>query len=74
MMKFFAAYAATLSGLVALDMLWLGIVAKAHYAAAIAHLLAPRPGVTVAMVFYSLFAQVLVVQRQLGLDLIVHRA
>ena len=55
-MKFFAAYAATLSGLVALDMLWLGIVAKAHYAAAIAHLLAPRPGVTAALVFYSLFA------------------
>lgn len=55
-MKYIAAYAGTLLVLTALDMLWLGIFAKAKYEAAIGHLLAPQTNVTVAVLFYCLFA------------------
>ena len=56
MMKILVAYAATLFVIIALDMLWLGVLAKEIYAAAIGHLLAPRPGLIAAALFYTLFS------------------
>ncbi len=60
-MKYIAAYAGTLLVLTALDILWLGVFAKARYEAAIGHLLAPQANLTVAVLFYCLFALGLVV-------------
>jgi uncharacterized membrane protein len=47
--------------MVALDMLWLGVVAKTMYQQAIGHLMAEEPKVLAAMVFYALYALGLVV-------------
>lgn len=55
-MKFLAAYLATLSALMALDTLWLGLVAKKYYAAWIGHLLAAQPHMATAIFFYALYA------------------
>lgn len=55
-MKFLAAYLATLSTLIALDMVWLGLVAKKYYAAWIGHLLAAQPHMATAVLFYALYA------------------
>ena len=56
MFKLFAAYAATALVMVALDLLWLGVVARPMYQAGIGHLMAPRPNVAVALLFYAVFA------------------
>jgi uncharacterized membrane protein len=56
MKKFVAAYAGTAIVMVALDMLWLGIVAKPMYQQGIGHLMAPAPNVGVAVLFYLLYA------------------
>ena len=56
MTKYFAAYAATLVVMVALDMIWLGVVAKSFYQEGIGHLMAEKPVVSVAVVFYILYA------------------
>jgi uncharacterized membrane protein len=55
MTKYFAAYAATAFVMVALDMLWLGVVARPFYQHGIGHLMADRPNVPVAVLFYAIF-------------------
>ena len=61
MTKYFAAYIATLVVMVALDILWLGVVAKSFYQQGIGHLMAARPNIPVAVAFYVLYAVGLVV-------------
>ncbi len=61
MTKYFVAYAATLVVMVALDMLWLGVIAKSFYMQGIGHLMAERPNVVVAVVFYIVYAVGIVV-------------
>lgn len=53
--KYFAAYAATACVMVVLDLLWLGVIAKPIYARGIGHLLAERPNVPIAVLFYCVF-------------------
>lgn len=54
--KYFATYAATFGVMVVLDMIWLGVVAKSFYQDGIGHLMAERPIVWVAVVFYVIYA------------------
>jgi len=56
MNKYVAAYAGTAIVMVALDMLWLGVIAKPMYQQGIGHLMAERPNVGVAVLFYLLYA------------------
>ena len=56
MSKYVAAYAGTLIVMVALDMLWLGIIAKPLYQQGIGHLMAERPQLGVAARFYLLYS------------------
>lgn len=56
MNKYVAAYAGTAIVMVALDMLWLGVIAKTMYQQGIGHLMAERPNLGVAVVFYLLYA------------------
>ena len=50
-----AAYAGTMIVMVGLDLLWLGVVAKPLYQQGVGHLMADKPHVPVAMLFYALF-------------------
>ena len=59
--RLLAAYAGTLVIMVALDLLWLGVIAKPLYQQGIGHLMADKPLVPVAVLFYALFALGLVV-------------
>ena len=54
-------YAATLAVMVALDFLWLGVVAKPIYQRGIGHLMAAEPRLAIAVLFYLLFALGLVI-------------
>ena len=56
MNKYVAAYAGTAIVMVALDMLWLGVIAKPMYQQGIGHLMAESPNVGVAVLFYLLYA------------------
>ena len=56
MNKYMAAYAGTAVVMVALDMLWLGVIAKPLYQQGIGHLMAERPHVGVAVLFYLMYA------------------
>ena len=56
-----AAYAGTLIVMVGLDLLWLGVIAKPIYQQGIGHLMADKPNVPVAVLFYALFGVGLVV-------------
>lgn len=56
MTKYFAAYAATAVVMVALDLVWLGLIAKPLYQHGIGHLMAERPDIPVALVFYAVYA------------------
>ena len=61
MTKYLAAYAGTAVVMVALDMLWLGLIAKTMYQQGIGHLMADTPNVPVAVMFYAVYALGLVV-------------
>lgn len=61
MIKFLTAYAAVTIVMVALDLLWLGVIAKPIYQQGIGHLMADKPNVPAAVLFYALFAVGLVV-------------
>jgi uncharacterized membrane protein len=61
MNRYVAGYLAAVLVMVALDMLWLGVVAKTMYQQAIGHLMAEAPKVLAAIVFYALYALGLVV-------------
>lgn len=56
-----AAYAGTLIVMVGLDLLWLGVIAKPLYQQGIGQLMADKPNVPVAVLFYALFGLGLVV-------------
>lgn len=55
MIKFLAAYGATAVTLVLLDVLWLGVIAKPAYQEGIGHLMAARPNLVAAALFYTLY-------------------
>ena len=55
MIKYFAAYASTAIVMVALDLLWLGVLAKPLYQQGIGHLMADRPNIPAALLFYAIF-------------------
>ena len=55
MSKPLIAYAATAAVMLLLDALWLGVIARPIYTAAIGHLMAERPNLAVALVFYLLY-------------------
>jgi uncharacterized membrane protein len=59
--RFLLAYVATATVMVALDLLWLGVIARPIYQQGIGHLMAERPIVPVAMLFYAVYALGLVV-------------
>ena len=61
MTRVLSAYTGTLLVMVALDLLWLGVIAKPLYQQGIGHLMADKPNVPVAVLFYALFALGLVV-------------
>lgn len=56
MTRYIAAYAATAIVMVALDLLWLGLIAKPLYQQAIGHLMAAQARVPVAVLFYLIYA------------------
>jgi uncharacterized membrane protein len=55
MYKYFAAYGAAALIMVALDALWLGVIAKTYYQQGMGHLMAENPRLLVAALFYALF-------------------
>jgi uncharacterized membrane protein len=55
MNKYLAAYGGTAVVLLALDALWLGVIAKPLYQQGIGHLMAAAPNIPVALAFYLLF-------------------
>ncbi len=61
MTRYLAAYLATAAVMLALDLLWLGVVAKAMYQQGIGHMMAEQPRLAVAALFYAVFAAGLVV-------------
>lgn len=56
MNRFLIPYAATLAMVVALNMLWWGVMAKPLYLQGIGHLMAEHPNVLAAAIFYAVFA------------------
>lgn len=56
MNKYIAGYLAAVFVIVALDMLWLGLIAKAMYQQGIGHLMAEQPRILAAVAFYVLYA------------------
>ncbi len=61
MNKYLAAYAGTAVVMVLLDLLWLGVIAKPLYQQGIGHLMADKPNIAVAVVFYALYAAGIVI-------------
>jgi uncharacterized membrane protein len=61
MNRYVAGYLAAALVMVALDMLWLGVVAKTMYQQAIGQLMAEEPKVLAAIVFYAVYALGLVI-------------
>jgi uncharacterized membrane protein len=55
MIQYLAAYAAVTVTMLAIDMLWLGVIAKSFYQRGIGHLMADEPNLFAAGVFYLLF-------------------
>lgn len=55
MTKLFAAYAATAAVMIVIDLIWLGVIAKPWYQQGIGHLMADRPNIPFAVLFYLLF-------------------
>lgn len=55
MNKYLAGYLAAALVMLALDMLWLGVLAKTLYQQAIGHLMADQPRLLAALAFYVLY-------------------
>ncbi len=55
MIKYLVAYAAAAIAMVALDLIWLGFIAKPIYLRGIGHLMAEQANVLVAVLFYAMF-------------------
>lgn len=60
MSRYVAGYVAALVVMVALDMLWLGVIAKSFYQQGIGHLMADQPNMVAALAFYLIYAAGLV--------------
>lgn len=56
MTKYLSAYLATALVMLAIDMLWLGVIAKPMYQQGLGHLMAERPNLMAAAAFYVLYA------------------
>ncbi len=56
MNRILGSYAAVLLVMLALDALWLGVVAKPLYQQAIGHLMAEQPRLVTALLFYAVYA------------------
>ena len=54
-MRYLGTYAAIAVVMIALDLLWLGVIAKPLYQQGIGHLMAEQPNVPVAVLFYALY-------------------
>ena len=54
--RFGVAFAATATVMVALDLLWLGVIARPLYQQGIGHLMAAQPDLAVAVLFYAVYA------------------
>jgi uncharacterized membrane protein len=59
--RYLAAYAGTLLAMLALDAIWLGMIAKPLYQQGIGHLMSDKPNLYVAALFYAVYAVGLVV-------------
>ena len=55
-MKLFLPWLAIVLTMMALDVIWIGVVARPLYARGIGHLMADQPNFVAALVFYLLFA------------------
>lgn len=55
MRKLVPAYAATFTAMLVLDMLWLGVIAAPIYQSGIGHLMAEKPNIPVAALFYVIY-------------------
>ena len=55
MTKYFAAYAATAVVMIAIDLVWLGVIAKPLYRDGIGHLMSDSPNLAAALLFYLMF-------------------
>lgn len=55
MSKYLAAYAVATVVMLAIDLLWLGVIAKPLYRAGIGHLMADSPNIPAAVLFYLMF-------------------
>jgi len=55
MLKYFVAYGATATTFLIVDLLWLGLVAKAFYQNSIGALLADQVNIAAAIIFYLLY-------------------
>jgi uncharacterized membrane protein len=55
MSRYFATYVAALVTMVAIDLLWLGVIAKPVYQQGIGHLMAEKPNITAAVLFYVVY-------------------
>jgi uncharacterized membrane protein len=56
MSKYFAAYGATAVFMIVVDLVWLGLIAKPLYYNGIGHLMADKPNIPIAVIFYLLYA------------------
>ena len=56
MIKYLVTCLATAGVMLALDLLWLGLIAKPLYQQGIGHLMAERPNIPAAIAFYVIFA------------------
>lgn len=55
MTKYLGAYLATFVTLVLIDLVWLGVIAKPLYQQGIGHLMADKPNITAAVLFYVVY-------------------
>jgi uncharacterized membrane protein len=55
MTKYLIAYAASAIVMIAIDLVWLGFIAKSFYQQGIGHLMADSPNIPAAVAFYLLF-------------------
>lgn len=55
MTKLFAAYGAIFTVMLAIDLLWLGVIAKPLYQKGIGHLMSDSPNLVAAGIFYVIF-------------------
>jgi uncharacterized membrane protein len=55
MSRYFVTYVAALITMVLIDLLWLGVIAKPLYQQGIGHLMAEKPNIAAAVLFYILY-------------------